>query len=1791
MRRIFTKKRETTKRLVALLIAFVMVVGYLPISSVITNATEPAEKSVSIPQKPIGNKDYADFMQVHSSGDTKFENGKAYSTSTSAEPRVRFDMTANGAAAPLPFTKDDTYVFGFDVVTTEAQKGWHSARAILGAVNNQQLELQFRGDCITLFQGDAQKWSEPFTRELGTTYRIDILVEPTVVSVWVDGSLVVDNQLLPDRTEMRTGVKFSYVKATVSNIDLYYTAAEDVSGNPQLPAMPDGNKDYADYMAISTSSNYTFGDGILSAVSADRATSTTYGSLPFGVNDTYVYGFNLTTKVADANYKSARVTLGAVQDGSSTKTLRMFFLGDSIGLYKDGDYIWGTRFNRALGETYRVDILVEPTSVSLWVNNAFVKTVNNLPTKAATTTGVQFENTVASLSDIDLYYTTAEDFSSNPQLPIMLEGNKDYADYMTIGSSDYYTFKNGTLASNSAERAASVTFGNLPFAKEDTYVYGFNLTTKEADANYKSARVILGKVQDGSGTKTLRMFFLGNNIGLYKDGDCIWETRFNRALGETYRVDILVEPNTISLWIDRVYVATINNLPDKTATTTGVLFENAKVTMLDFDLYYTTEEVFPAIPEKPVINKDYADYMTIGSSDYYTFKKGTLASNSTEHAVSTTFGNLPFGVDDTYVYGFNLTTEEADANYKSARVILGKVQDGSSTKTLRMYFMGDSIQLFKDNDWMWQTRFDRELGKKYRIDFLIEPNAISFWIDGLYMDTIDIALEKAATTTGVLFENAKVTMSDFDLYYTEIEDFPAIPKKPETNKDYADYMTVGINREKADDCVYADGVLSSQTAERTPSATFGNLPFGVDDTYVYGFNLTTEEADANYKSARVVLGKVQDGSSIKTLRMYFMGDSIQLFKDNDWMWQTRFDRELGKKYRIDYVIEPNAISFWIDGLYMDTIDIALEKAATTTGVLFENAKVTMSDFDLYYVETEVFPTIPKKPKTNKDYADYMTVGINREKADDCVYVDGVLASQTTERTPSATFGNIPFGTSDTYVFGFDLVTEEADANYKSARIILGTIQDGDTAKTLRMFFLGDSIGLYKNNDEIWRTTFKREIGKTYRVDFLVEANVISLWIDGMYMDTIENLPNKTKITTGVLFEKAKASISNIDLYYVEEEVFPTIPEKPVGNADYADYMKITKNPKVYTYENGKLSFLSDANAGRVTFKELPFAVNETYVFGFDLKTERADKNWKSARVMLGKVKDGDKEKELMMYFLGDSVGLYKGVDAIWQIPFERELGATYRVDLLIEPNAISVWINKEYIDTISNLPDKTVVTTGIQFEYAKATISNIDLYYTEYVAFTPPQPLVYKELADGQYNAADWMSVTLKGSTYNGYFGNKLTSNTTSEALKYKFNNMPVTDEMSYYYSATYKITESDANHKGPRFIFRQDGSTELQVAITKNEVVLLLGGKALTGVQFESKVGQSYDIVMYSTPTKISVWIDGRLILEEFDLTSHVSSTPLSAKMGLLFEYCKATVTNIAIYGDEIVFNKDYVDPVLYYDKYYTMDSIPAMRGLNLFQNITMRDQSNGESGAKFDKTTNVLETEYSNGKGSIAFVDANGSSNLNGLKNHTGYVFAFTYEVDEWQAESAGQSEFWVRTNRSAGEWTTKLNGIQIGFSGTALVLQVHEEGKMLMEQVVAFPRKNDTKYDIAIVHGGKWIKLYVDNELKMVSTQLPSYDIDFNFSLNNMKAKFTNFKLYEFEDSGLSILETVKKPEAMELGNTIVEAAEYTSFSEMTLPALVIVVCSTIASFAILGIVIALLYNAKHRKKESEIGGEKV
>ena len=304
---------------------------------------------------------------------------------------------------------------------------------------------------------------------------------------------------------------------------------------------------------------------------------------------------------------------------------------------------------------------------------------------------------------------------------------------------------------------------------------------------------------------------------------------------------------------------------------------------------------------------------------------------------------------------------------------------------------------------------------------------------------------------------------------------------------------------------------------------------------------------------------------------------------------------------------------------------------------------------------------------------------------------------------------------------------------------------------------------------------------------------------------------------------------------------------------------------------------------------------------------------------------------------------------------------------------------------------------------------------------------------------------------------------------------------------------------------------------------------------------------------------------------------------MGLLFELCKASVTNLAIYGDKVVFDSDYVDVDLYNDKFYRMKGIPVMPkdGINLFQNITMIDNSQGSLGASFDKNTNVLTTEYKQGVGQLVFVDANGSRNLNGLRNESGYVFSFVYEVKDWEAKTNGDTGFWVYLNRSSVPSTTQENRIGIGISGDTIMLVAQQDGQVIVEQSELSKRQNNKEYQISVVHGKNWIKLYVDNVLTLVATDLPTYNVQFDFEITNMSSVFKDFKLYEFENSGLSILPTKAGNGEVLAGNTIFDAKEYSALGKVKWPIWLIFGLVDVLAVSVVGISYIVASNKKRRK----------
>lgn len=601
---------------------------------------------------------------------------------------------------------------------------------------------------------------------------------------------------------------------------------------------------------------------------------------------------------------------------------------------------------------------------------------------------------------------------------------------------------------------------------------------------------------------------------------------------------------------------------------------------------------------------------------------------------------------------------------------------------------------------------------------------------------------------------------------------------------------------------------------------------------------------------------------------------------------------------------------------------------------------------------------------------------------------------------------------------------------------------------------------------------------------------------------------------------------------------PAVPEKPDGNGNYISYVTGTVSSDVLSYDGKSVSSLTDVTAQSFDMATLPFKAGESYVFDFDLTAETAEKTWMGGRLFFGADSDGNRYGVL---FTHDAVMISHGDDIIYQTPFPRILGKTYHADVFADGKEVSVWVDGVlFVDSVV-CEDLTNTVSTILFEYCKGKFANLNLYYTDPVKYVAPHIPVLKRLGEEQYNAAEWMKVTYGNEPLLSYYGNKLSSDNTKDGVYYYFENLPLDDEMSYYYSGRFTAFESSDTWKLPRFIFRTSDNKPVYLAFTRENALIMCGNDVIHSVPVTVGIGNTYDVVILSEPDRASVWLDGKLIMSDIDLGS---LGRLKARLGLWFEMCRAQVTDLAIYGDDVKLDPTLVDMDLYNDEFYRMKGIPEIGDrLNLFQNITMTDYSNGALGSEFDSITRTLRTEYPQGSGNITFTDALGSENINGLKNGSGYVFRFKYKVDDWKAEVTGDSGISVIVNNSrhTSYTGTDMYYNSISISGDSLVMQSFQRGRNIAYSIVPFGRENGRTYDVAIVHGPKWIKLFVDGEIQIVMTDLPVYNISFEAYVTNAATVMSDIQVYEFVDSGLSILDPIEREERSQAGNTIYDAVE--------------------------------------------------
>lgn len=452
-----------------------------------------------------------------------------------------------------------------------------------------------------------------------------------------------------------------------------------------------------------------------------------------------------------------------------------------------------------------------------------------------------------------------------------------------------------------------------------------------------------------------------------------------------------------------------------------------------------------------------------------------------------------------------------------------------------------------------------------------------------------------------------------------------------------------------------------------------------------------------------------------------------------------------------------------------------------------------------------------------------------------------------------------------------------------------------------------------------------------------------------------------------------------------------------------------------------------------------------------------------------------------------------------------------------------------------------------------------------------------------QYNAAEFAKVKLGDQDYNGYFDCKLISNDNTKGLRYMFKDLPIKDSQSYYYSSTFKVTQSEENWKGPRFIYRKGANATMYCAITQTAMLLLADGAVVASSPFELELGRSYDIVIYSTPDSVSVWLDGKIVFSNIDLIAYTLNDTLSAKPGILFELCKAQVTNITLYGDDIVFDPKFVDLELYNDKYFRMKGLPEKTEdtKNLFSNITMVDLSSGSLGASYDDETRTFKNDYSDVQtGKIRFLDANNSSNLNGLKNSSGYVFNFIYRISSTGSEEPDKNGTWFICNSSTAPYLTTNCDIRIGIFEDSLRLYVYKDGQLKSSSETEFNFVKDRDYRFNVVHGKNWIKLFVDDKLSAVVTDLPEYKVAFDFEMCNTACNISDFELYEFEDTGLEILEKKEVLSATKAGKSVNESESYNIKADTDFPIIAVVVLGVFLIASVFGGV--LIIKSRKRSK---------
>lgn len=601
------------------------------------------------------------------------------------------------------------------------------------------------------------------------------------------------------------------------------------------------------------------------------------------------------------------------------------------------------------------------------------------------------------------------------------------------------------------------------------------------------------------------------------------------------------------------------------------------------------------------------------------------------------------------------------------------------------------------------------------------------------------------------------------------------------------------------------------------------------------------------------------------------------------------------------------------------------------------------------------------------------------------------------------------------------------------------------------------------------------------------------------------------------------------------------PKMPKGNGDYGTTTGIKPiNGSSTEYENGKL-YNTKVCTDLVQYKRLPFEADDTYAISFDMTVEEADIGWKGVRPII-RADEEFKEYYQLMFLESGVQLLYKNdytktSETVASASYSRTLGKSDKIQIVTGPDYVSLWINNVMAMQKIPLTHKVDANVGVKYEITKAVIENISFYYTNSVPYVAPEgdpviPVMTKDM----YNAAQYMTVKdSKGPvSYQNY---QLKSNSNH----YYFDNIPIADDGEYVFRANVtQYSEWTEAWRGTRIKFRTGDSGDYYVFFLKDGIQI--SGLPNAKYPMPIEVGRTYDIAILSDTDTVTVWIDGKLIFDKVDLTATGGKTKPS--LGIWFELCDALVDDIKIYGKDIVFTEDTFDVQLKNNKWFNTVTVPQMSGddKNYFRNVTFGSDTNMDILPKYED--GVLSNQFADQSAPIVFVDQDGSHNLNGLKNSDTYVWSAkvkvnavnqAYKNDEGKVVKDVGVGFVYKKTTMPGNGYENYNMFSLLQDRVELACY-KDSAKGSVYTDDQFQLKEGQEYQVDMLIGEEWFKVWVDNKLIFTAYDVPSYNLAFRVQMINAQAEVRDIKVYTVNNDTPDILDVKTEESATKAGNTV-------------------------------------------------------